>query len=518
MKKTLIQLLFLLVSAGCLLSIQAVEPPSNYQITLEKRLQEFTCLPEFDSALWGIQINSTKSGKRLFALNENHYFIPASNVKLFSSALALDRLGPDYTVSTSIYSISPPDIEGQIKGDLIVFGRGDPGFLSESSSDQRGSLIDGIVNQLIQLGIKSVEGNIVGDASYFNGPPLGLGWEWDDFQWYYGAEVSSLNFNGNCLDVSLSPGSDAGSTCRITQFPDLNYLEIINHLKTGLPETESSIRVFRPIGSNRVFLNGVIPAGSSTITNTIAIHDSAAFFASWMRSAMIKAGIEVNGKAFGNYKTDLSTAVRKRRDKVELVRVSSPPLREILTQTQKTSSNQNAQLLLLHAGISRENRNIHSGEAPSQSKTTEEHGIEEMYNFIAEVGIPAEDALIEEGSGLSRRNRLKPSAVVQLLRYMARHEHATVYIDSLPIAGVDGTLRKRFQDSPAKNNLRAKTGSLRYARALSGFLTNQFGEPLVFSIFLNDFHSKNPDVSLTDFLDQIVEIIIDPEVSIDSAR
>ena len=203
---------------------------------------------------------------------------------------------------------------------------------------------------------------------------------------------------------------------------------------------------------------------------------------------------------------------------IEVASVESPPVKDIVRETLKPSQNLYAQLLLLQVGATigrSESKTAGGGEAGNDSgrsnlqnstpdfSTTEEIGIRSLNVFIAEAGIKKGDVLLEEGSGLSRKDIITPNATVELLRFMARHRSADVYREALPIAGVDGTLERRMKATPAENNVRAKTGSLRYVYTLSGYLTTAAGERLAFAIMVNN--ASNPDraISTRDDIDTI---------------
>jgi serine-type D-Ala-D-Ala carboxypeptidase/endopeptidase (penicillin-binding protein 4) len=506
---------------------QTVQSPSRQAQTetvesLAARLSAHISQPRFAPAAWGVKVVSLDSGKTLFEHNPQKYFNPASNAKLYTAALALDRLGADYRVRTSLYSTARPDANGALRGDLIVYGRGDPTLAASLNGGDYFKPLEPLVNQMASAGVRRVEGDLIGDESYFSTPAIGAGWEWDDLQEYYGAEVSALTLNDNALDLFVKPADRAGLPCRITTGPATNWITIINRTETAARNAEARIVVYRPVGENIVYVSGRLPLGGRDYRGSVAVHNPAGLFVTMFKEALARRGIAVTGRA--------RTVDWKYREVtpadwtklIELGFVESPPLRDILRETLKPSQNLYAQLLLLQAGANRgpgaggrgpeaaiasaggsttANHQIPNTAgtaaqnpdtrppAPDAHLTTEEMGVEALNDFLAAAGVNRGDVLLEEGSGLSRRDIITPNATVALLAYMNRHRFSDDYRNGLPVAGVDGTLQNRMKGTAAAGNARAKTGSLRYVYALSGYVTTAAGERLAFSIMLNNYYN-----------------------------
>jgi len=468
--------------------------------------------------LWGVKILSLDTGKIIFEHNPQKYFNPASNAKLYTAALALERLGPDHRIKTSIYSTAKPDASGTLKGDLILYGRGDPTMAARLNDGDYLKGLEPLVNQVVNSGVKRIHGNLIADESYFAGPPFGAGWEWDDLQAYYGAEFSSLTINDNSLDLFVKPAERAGMPCRITTGPPTTFVTLMNRTVTAPKGTPSRIVVYRPVGENVIYVSGKLAIDNSNGYYTaIAVHNPAGLFASLFKDELAQHGVTVTGKTRvidWKYRevTPLDTSKF-----VSLGSVESMPLADILRETLKPSQNLYAQLLLLQVGANAsrllgedagsqgtEGSRAVSSTAkknnqptPTQAsaisntnpdQTTEEIGVELMNEFLAHVGVKKGDVLLEEGSGLSRRDVITPDSTIALLNYMNHSRWAEVYRNALPIAGVDGTLQNRMKGTPAANNIRAKTGSLRFVYTLSGYVTTAAGEHLAFSIMLNNYN------------------------------
>jgi D-alanyl-D-alanine carboxypeptidase/D-alanyl-D-alanine-endopeptidase (penicillin-binding protein 4) len=492
--------------------------------SLRGRISAHLSQPRFAPASWGVKILSLDTGRTIFEQNPEKYFNPASNAKLYTTALALERLGADYRIKTSLYSSVRPDASGTLKGDLIIYGRGDPTMAARLNGGDYFKGIEPLITQLVNAGVRRIQGDVVADESYFSGPPFGAGWEWDDLQAYYGAEVSALTINDNALDLFVKPAERAGLPCRITTGPATTFVTLINRTQTSPKGSEAKIVVYRPLGENVIYVSGRLPIDSTGYYNSIAVHDPAGLFASLFKDALVQRGITITGRArFLDWKYREVTPLNSAK-LIELGSTESMPLSDIIRETLKPSQNLYAQLLLLQVGASVSQSSSENSAGPNrkqlaangkpssrsisaqpvsddsanEDKTTEELGVESMNEFLAQIGVKKGDVLLEEGSGLSRRDVITPEATVALLRHMSRSRWAEIYRNALPIAGVDGTLQNRMKGSPASGNVRAKTGSLRYVYTLSGYVTTAAGEHLAFSIMLNNYYNVERAAALRD--------------------
>lgn len=486
---------------------QASSQRSETLDSLRSRIGEHIAQPRFAPAAWGLKIVSLDTGKTIFEHNPQKYFNPASNAKLYTTALALEQLGADFRIKSSLYSSARPDASGTLKGDLLVYGRGDPTMAARLNGGDYLKALDPLIAQLNNAGVRRIEGDIVGDESYFAGPPFGSGWEWDDLQAYYGAEVSALTIDDNALDLFVKPADRVGVPCRITTGPPTFFVTLINRTQTAPKGTEPKIVVYRPIGENIIYVSGRLPLGSSGYSNSVAVHNPAGLFVTLFKDALAAKGIVVTGRTrVVDWKYREVTPIDFAK-LIELGSVESMPLGEIVRETLKPSQNLYAQLLLLQVGNrARQAETVNSSpesnpaspasasklnfHAPvDDSRTDEEAGVALMQDFLSRIGVRKGDVLLEEGSGLSRRDVITPEATVTLLSHMSRSRWAEVYRGALPIAGVDGTLQNRMKGTAAAGNVRAKTGTLRYVYTLAGYVTTAAGERLAFSIMLNNYYN-----------------------------
>ncbi len=491
----------LICCTACLAQTQTQEPakaPATLD-ALQQRINEIINQPVYNAAFWGVKIASLDSGKILFEHNAQKLFTPASNSKLYTMALALDHLGVDYRIKTSLYAQSKPDETGTLKGDLIVYGRGDPTISGEYNGGDVMKALEPLVAALTNAGVKQITGDLVGDDSYFHGPPFGSGWDWGDFENEYGAEISALTINSNTVQLIVKPGDTLGAPAQLSYSPPTTYLTVINRTQTTAKGKTSILHLYRPVAENRVYVTGEIPLESPPSSEDMTMHDPAGWFVALFKDALARHGITVAGQLRTVHWLDREVQPLDLQQWQEIGSVQSRPFRDIIRSVEKPSQNLYTDLMLAQIGA--------RGSTNSELKT-ETLGVRELNRFLSRVGIDRDQYYFEEGSGLSRDNVVSPNATVALLTYMSRQKDFQVYYNALPIAGVDGTLRRRMKGTAAAGNVHAKTGTLHWANSVSGYLTNAVGEHLVFSIMLNRFQSP-PDYqkSKTADMDAIAEML-----------
>ncbi len=461
---------------------QELKPPATLA-ELQQRLTDVVEQPKYAAALWGVKVVSQETGKVLFEHNPQKLFSPASNSKLYTVALALDRLGAEYRIHTSLYAKNKPDTSGVLTDDLVVYGRGDPTINARLHSGDIMKALEPLVFALTNAGVKRITGDLVGDASFLRGPEYGSGWAWDDMEYYYGAEISALTINDNTLQATLKPGDRLGAPCLLSLSPSTTYVTFSNRTQTVEKTQKRSVRFYRLPGENVVYVSGQLPLEGAPYTEEVTLHNPAGLFVTWFKEVLAKYGVRVDGQLRTVHWLDREGAPLDCSQLVELGGMDSPPLSAIAREVQKPSQNLYADLLLAQVG-----EHTRTPETPPQ-ETSEDLGIRELNRFLAEIGLKRAEVLFEEGSGLSRDNLTTPNSTVKLLQYMSRHRCKEAFLDALPIAGVDGTLRNRMKQTPAAGNVHAKTGSLRWASSLSGYVTTAAGERLVFSLMLNRYYN-----------------------------
>ena len=461
------------------------------------------------TAFWGIQIVDLGSGKTLYELNPERFFVPASNTKLFTTALTLTRLGPEATFQTRVVADSPPDAEGRIRGALQLVGGGDPNLSARAIPYRMGPVtgnplaaIEDLADQVAARGVKRVDGGIAGDDTWYLWQPFAEGWAIDDPQYEYGAPVSALTINDNAATLSVHPGAREGDPAALAWNPPLEYYRVDNRVRTVAVGGERSIHFRRDPGSLQLRLWGSVPLRDRGEELALAIEDPALYAAQALRQALEERGVSVGGRdmalhAFPSETPDLTQAAAPPAavSGVELARRVSAPLIEDLRITDKASQNLHAELALRAVGRAR--RNLGSLEA----------GIAEMQAFLAEAGIDPEAYNLADGSGLARLNLVTPATVVKLLRYMYASPARDNWISLLPVGGQDGTLSARFGESAVAGRVHAKTGSLAHVSALSGYIERPDGGWVAFSILVNNYNGRAAEVR--GVMDRICTLIME---------
>ncbi|MFZ1700824.1 MAG: D-alanyl-D-alanine carboxypeptidase/D-alanyl-D-alanine-endopeptidase [Pyrinomonadaceae bacterium] len=459
---------------------------------LQTKIRQRMFSPEIRRGRIGIKIVSLNTGKVIFENDSEKYFMPASNMKNFTVATAFEKLGPDFHFVTSVFTNSLPDASGTINGDLRIFGRGDisisTAFWGTSASDPDTYFkgIDRLVDKIAAAGIRRVEGSIIGDESYFKGFAIPQTWEWDDLQWYYGAEISALPINDNAVDLAVTPGSN-GSPCIVTISPANTLFQISSTCTTTSSSLKRDLTVTKRIDRNVLEISGTMPTNDSGFRESISITHPADLFVALLKERLEKRGITVTGSSRiqpANIPADNA--------QIEVARLESPPFREIAAKTMKPSQNMFTETILWTLGE-------HVGRNDRASGESSQLGLNVVKSFLTSIGIPPDGIMQYDGSGLSRHDLITPAAVVTLYTYMAKEsKNAQFWRDSLTIGGVDGTLRNRFKGTAAQGNMRGKTGTIDQVSALSGYVTTAAGEQLVVSFFVNGVAQTSQRTGLID--------------------
>ncbi len=432
----------------------------------------------------GIQVVDLKTGNTLYSRNADRLFLPASNMKLFTAALALERLGPDYRMTTRLVRAT--------SGDLILVGGGDPSlsgrtypYQKETSTPKPNPLhaIEDLADQAVAAGITRVDGDIVGDDQLYPWAPYPPSWTVDDVTQEDGAPVSALTLNDNVITLSIHPAARAGDLAAVSLQPALEYFAVDNQVVTIAGEKQARIRLSRQPGSRQVLAWGTIPLGGATVRETVAVDDPALFAACALYDALTRRGVAIRGRPVARHRSVSEDPWPVEGDVIATR--TSPPLVEMLQVTEKVSQNLHAELILRE--VARVTRN--SG--------TRESGLEELAAWLASIGIKSEEWRAEDGSGLSRNDEVSPRAVTRLLSTMAASKNGAAWLSLLPVGGEDGTLEHRLccvSDGTAARRVRAKTGSLTRAVALSGYADSRTRGRLAFSILVNNFAAPQAEV------------------------
>lgn len=469
--------------------------------------------PTAQKAFIGALIVDADTKQVVYELNADRYFTPASNTKLFTTALALATLGADYRFRTTLETHGTLDPDGRLSGDLILVGRGDPDFSNRRIPYDAVNAIDGpsekplvdMVDALIAKGVKEIDGDVVGDDSYFPYEPYPEGWAVGDIPEDYGAAVSAICFDDNGLDVEVTPGAQVGAPAGVTVEPWPGYDVYDYSITTGPADSSPDFHTVAEPGPKQFLLRGSIPFGHATVDIGAAMPDPADYTAHVLKQMLQARGIRVDGNARALHappppqnpppSLPLATATPSSAPASSvLAERDSPPLIEIVRVLNKVSENLHAEILL--RAVAKQQTGIGSLDG----------GLKIEQKFLTSIGIPLGDVLVDDGSGLSRENLVTPQAVVALLQYVRQQPWGAAFVSTLPVAGFDGTLEHRMNGTPAESHIQAKTGSVARVQALSGFANTVRGEHLIFSMF--DNHNGGPGREAEKTLDAIAVAMV----------
>ena len=464
--------------------------------------------PAVSSAFWGIEAVDLDTGKTVFSHDASSLFTPASNIKLFTAALALDRLGPDFRFQTRVLSAQAPDGQGVVHGPLFLVGGGDPNLSAREVPYRKGPArgnplgwLEELADQVASRGVKRIRATVVGDDTWYVWEPYPKGWTVDDTLYDYGAPVSALTVNDNTLTLSVRPGAHAGDPAELELSPPVEYYEIDNRVRTvAAPRGrsgESRVYLEREPGSRQLRLWGTLPISAPAEILTLAVEDPCEYAARALRAALEQRGIVVEGgvEVRHRFPNEPAPEAGAAEPSFELARHESAPLIDDLGITAKVSQNLHAELALRAVGRAR-------GGAGSLQE-----GLEEMKAFLGKIGIAPEAYSFSDGSGLDRAALVSPAAVVKLMRYMYASPERDRWMALLPVGGQDGTLSERFGDGLAAGRIHAKTGTLAHVAALSGYAQRSGGGWIAFSILVNNFNGAAAEMRRV--VDRICTLILE---------
>lgn len=469
------------------LSVSSIQLPKKLEIStapkdtaLNQKINEIIDGSEFANARWGVIAISLKDGRVIAARDAQKLFMPASTLKLFATAAAIDKVGPEFRWKTSIYGGADISADGRLAGNLTLYGHGAP--------DLNRAQIAELAESLQKRGLRKVEGDVVGDDSYFRGDGMGDGWLWQDAQWYYGAQASALTFQNNQVEFEYS-ADDAKS--------EDDVLTVDNDTKLAPSGKPDAVGVSRYPGSDHVYVWGETHPGPQHVR--LAAPDPKIWAARELKKELEKRGVTITGNAAA-----MDWRSRGRLDEensTELAFIESQTLGEIVRRTNKNSVNLYAELILRTLGKQ------FGAEAPDEDsrvnavRSDDKAGTAVVRKWLRDNGVETGESVLHDGSGLSRLDLVTPETMARLLVYAQQMKNSESFTTSLPAAGVDGTMGGRL--SKYAGRVFAKTGSITYVNTLAGYARAK-DEDIAFVVFCNDQTHRG---EATGVIDQIVAAI-----------
>ncbi|WP_042224005.1 D-alanyl-D-alanine carboxypeptidase/D-alanyl-D-alanine endopeptidase [Oceanobacillus manasiensis] len=432
--------------------------------TMKQRLDSIIeTEPMLNGALVGMSVRDAKSGKLLYGKHGDTRLRPASNMKLLTAAAALEILGEDYTFPTEIKTDGVQRVE-QLEGNLYLVGKGDPTLTPEDFA--------GFAERLQNLGITHVEGDLIGDDTWYDNARLSPDLIWSDESFHYGAQISALtaspdqDYDAGSVTLHITPSTEPGEKPLVTVSPDTNYVTIHNRAETSPNDMEEDLTVEREHGSNEITLTGTVPAGAETVKEYMAVWDPTSYAMALFQDALQAKGITWSGEV----------KIGKAPEKGSLlIQNKSIPIKELLVPFMKLSNNVHGEVLVKEMGK-------HVNKEGSWEK-----GLEVMEEELEKLGLNQSTLLIRDGSGISHVNLIPANELSKLLFIVQDKPWFPAFKNALPVAGetekmVGGTLRNRLGDVQVE----AKTGTIFGVTTLSGYLQTLSGENYIFSIMINN--------------------------------
>jgi serine-type D-Ala-D-Ala carboxypeptidase/endopeptidase (penicillin-binding protein 4) len=408
---------------------------------------------------WGAIIVSLTRGDTLYAQNADDMMQPASTMKMYTSAVALDRFGPDFTFRTPVLHDGQLGPDGTLNGNLYLRGTGDPSLSSRFWHDEQP--MDALAKEVAAAGVKRVHGDIVGDASAFDEKLIPDGWKTSYLGAAYAARVSALSLNENLVWVVVAPN---GGKASVTLEPATTSIPVQSSVVVSGGSGGRISAARRPDGS--ISVRGSIGRNSGPLKYSLVVDNPALFTTGALRAALQKAGIIVDGQ------TRLGAAPA---GAAQVAAVASPPLAQIIGEMDRESINIVAELLFratAHAALNQ----VGSAET----------GLAHLRDFLSKkVGAAPSVVNVSDGSGLSLNDSVTARSMVRLLGYAHQADWGPVFHAALPVEGESGTLKRHGKGAPSRGNLHAKTGTTNTVAALGGYVTAKNGEVLAFSLIYN---------------------------------
>ncbi len=419
----------------------------------------------------GLSVYNLTKQSYVYQYNPNIPLIPASNMKVWLSAAALDQLGEDYQFKTEVYVKGKISDEGQLNGDITVKAYGDPSFTTDN--------LQSFADRLEELGIRSINGNLIMDETFFDSKRLGSGWMWDDEPYDYSAQISAFALNRNIITYTMTADQPVGQLTTIKMSPKNDYMTIDNRVVIT-DATTRSITADRPLAENTVIFKGTMEKRATVYSVSRTMEEPALFVGNVLKHQLLDKGI-----TFHRNSQVVKGVLDKKSELVGTHR--SAPLAELTAKLNKPSDNLYAEMFLKTLG------------AEIRDEGSAEAGAKVVADVMKKAGVTV-DFHQEDGSGLSRYNWITADQMTKLLSYASTQRYATALKESFPIAGVDGTLSSRMRNTAAHGKVYAKTGSMNGVNGLSGYVTATNGDQFAFSILLNGIHTSQ---NARDFQDAV---------------
>jgi len=468
----------------------AVNARADTLEAIQTKIAQYLKRPGVRAASWGIEILDPAKNEILLAVNADKTFTPASVMKVVTTSAALEKLGADFRFHTGVYTDGQLLPNGTLDGNLILVGRGDPNL-----TDPYGELIEKpalqeLADNLRAAGVKKIQGNLIGDESYFDPASSENGWSAQQLKSVYGAPINALSANNNAISICARP-SKLNNLVAVSLEPQTSYFRVRNLARTGGLKSKRTISARLVSESKTIVVSGILPRGQ-TFSRSLVVGKPSLAATLMFREELKRHGIAADGNVDVIHSGDLPPTPRNHW--TLLAEHISPPLIRALEIINKRSQNLHAEMLLRTLG------------AEFKGAGTDAAGLQVVRDFLMEAGIETDKVQLNDGCGLSRENLITPRFQTSLLQFLSTRPYYDLFLNTLAISGTDGTLKNRMGSEQVKGYIRAKTGTLHGVSALSGYMTTKSGRNLAFSIFANNVNVSMARVKKT--IDEICTLFV----------
>ncbi len=449
--------------------------------SFRKEVEVFSQDPTLKSANWGFALYDVKTGEKMKSVNLNTSLIPASNMKIVTTATALNILGKDYKYKTSLKYSGDIDKEGTLYGNIYIVGSGDPTFGSSlmDETESMNEIFDKWVDAVKEIGIKKVKGRVIVDETIFDDEIVPREWTWRNIGNYYAAGSCGLTINENKYTVFFKPDLTVGKSAEVLRTePDISWMEFVNLVTTAERNTGDNVYILGAPYSNTRRLTGTVPAGVAEFGVRGSMPYPAYLCARKFHDVLLNNGISIA--------IDPSTVRYLNENKefefeetIEIINHYSPPISDIIRRTNTNSVNTYAENLLKTIGVF------------EQGKGCFNAGIEAIEEYWSNEGVDLHGFSMYDGSGLAQKNKITPGQLAKIYLMMANNSESEVFKESLAVAGKTGTLSHLFHNTPSQDNLIGKSGFLSNVIAYSGYTTTINGDLKVFVLIVNDYEGSS---------------------------
>lgn len=452
-------------------------------VAIKRTIDKYTNTKLFKHASWSVTARYLDNGEEIVSHNSNVALAPASNLKLVTTAAALDILGTDYKFETKLYYDGEISREGVLKGNIYIVGGGDPtlGYDLVSGALSLNELMTSWINAIRESGINSINGNIIADDLIYDRIPVPYNWSWIDLGNYYAASTSALTINNNLYFLYFKPGDKVGDVAEVIRTePTIENLVFTNYMKTGKKGSGDNGYVFNAPLQFNATLRGTIPQGHKEFSIKGSIPNPPLFAAQYLKHTLEQNSVFVSGKASvlkNNVNYD---------DKKIITITRSPSLENIVYIINKKSDNLYTEMLLRAIGLK------------AKGEGSVEKGIEAVEDYLLNNNLDADELIMHDGCGLSRFNAITSNLFVELLSMIVNKPYFDAFYNSLAVVGDKNDISSYSNygiGTLLEKNAHIKSGVIEGVRSYSGYLKNKSGRTIVFSMIANNFNGSGSAVS-----------------------